>query len=99
MLILLLEYAGYLGRCGTGEGVDGVSKEPKAAKNSSSNDPSQVLMLSLQMQALALAVEEIRGRVVRIERHLKLHKDDEARAALRELGEIGDGFCWTRPPS
>ena len=45
-------------------------------------------MLSLQMQALALAVEEIRGRVVRIELHLKLHKDDNARADLSKLERI-----------
>lgn len=45
-------------------------------------------MLSLQMQALALAIEEIRGRVARIEQHLKLHKDDDARAELRKLERI-----------
>ena len=87
-----------LGRCGTGEGFKCVSNQTKAAKSSSSSDSSQVLMLSLQMQSLALAVEEIRGRVARIERHLKLHNDDEARTALSELGQIGDGIRWTRPP-
>ena len=67
-----------------------MSDHPKAAKNSSSSsDSSQVFMLSLQMQALALAVEEIRGRVARIERHLKLHKeDDDVRAALSKLERI-----------
>jgi hypothetical protein len=46
-------------------------------------------MLSLQMQALALAVEEIRGRVARIERHLKLHKDDnDVRADLSKVDRI-----------
>ena len=40
-------------------------------------DSSQVLMLTLQMQALALAVEDIRSRIQRIERHLKLDPDAE----------------------
>lgn len=67
-----------------------MSDHPKAAKNSSSSsDSSQVFMLSLQMQALALAVEEIRGRVARIERHLKLHKDDnDVRADLSKVDRI-----------
>ena len=67
-----------------------MSDHPKAAKNSSSSsDSSQVFMLSLQMQALALAVEEIRGRVARIERHLKLHKDDnDVRADLSKVERI-----------
>lgn len=64
-----------------------MSDHPKAAKRASgSGDSSQVLMLSLQMQALALTVEEIRGRVARIERHLKLNGEDvEARADLSKL--------------
>jgi hypothetical protein len=66
-----------------------VSDHPELAKlpsGSSSSDSSQVLMLSLQMQALALTVEEIRGRVARIERHLKLHGEDaDVRDDLRKL--------------
>jgi hypothetical protein len=64
-----------------------VSDHPNAAKlPSSSSDSSQVLMLSLQMQALALTVEEIRGRVARIERHLMLHGEDaDVRADLSKL--------------
>jgi hypothetical protein len=43
-------------------------------------------MLSLQIQALTLTVEEIRGRVARIERHLKLHGEDaDVRADLSKL--------------
>ena len=48
-------------------------------------------MLSLQMQALALAVEEIRGRMTRIEQHLRLHQDkdyDDVRAELSRLERI-----------
>jgi hypothetical protein len=53
------------------------------------SDSSQVWMLSLQMQALALAVEDLRGRLERIEHHLKLHKTDESvRAELRNLERI-----------
>jgi hypothetical protein len=58
------------------------------AGSSSSSVSSQVLMLSLQMQALTLAIEEVRGRVSRIERHLGLHKDDDARADLSKLERI-----------
>jgi hypothetical protein len=60
-----------------------VSNYPKAA-----NISSDALMLSLQMQALTLAVEEIRGRVARIEQHLKLHKTDDVRADLSKLERI-----------
>jgi hypothetical protein len=50
---------------------------------------SQVWMLSLQTQALALAVEDLRGRLERIEQHLKLHKADETvRAELKNLERI-----------
>lgn len=52
-------------------------------------DSSQVWMLSLQMQALALAVEDLRGRLERIEQHLRLHKTDETvRAELKKLERI-----------
>jgi hypothetical protein len=56
--------------------------------SSSSSASSQVLMLSLQMQALSLAIEEIRGRVARIEHHLRLHKNDDARTELSKLERI-----------
>jgi hypothetical protein len=53
------------------------------------SDSSQVWMLSLQMQALALAVEDLRGRLERIEQHLKLNKPDDAvRAELKNLERI-----------
>jgi hypothetical protein len=53
------------------------------------SDSSQVWMLSLQMQALALAVEDLRGRLERIEHHLNLHQTDETtRAALKNLERI-----------
>ena len=46
-------------------------------------------MLSLQMQALALAIEGIRGRVARMEQHLRLRGDDDAiRADLSKLERI-----------
>jgi hypothetical protein len=53
------------------------------------SDSSQVWMLSLQIQALALAIEDLRGRVARIEQHLKLDKPDDAvRAELKNLERI-----------
>jgi len=66
------------------------SNEPgnHAAGSSISSESSQVLMLSLQMQALALTVEDIRGRVARIEHHLGLHDDNHARAELSRLERI-----------
>ena len=74
-----------------------MSDHSKAAGNGSADSPgssgpsvsSQVLMLSLQMQALALAIEEIRGRVARMEQHLRLRRDDDAiRADLSKLERI-----------
>lgn len=53
------------------------------------SDSSQVWMLSLQMQALALAIEDLRGRLVRIEQHLRLHRtDDNVRAELKNLERV-----------
>ena len=46
-------------------------------------------MLSLQIQTMALAIEEIRGRLTRIERHLRLDKDNDGeRADLSKLERI-----------
>jgi hypothetical protein len=53
------------------------------------SDSSQLWMLSLQMQALTLAVEDLRGRMERIEQHLRLNKSDDAvRAELKNLERI-----------
>jgi hypothetical protein len=52
-------------------------------------DSSQVWMLSLQMQAMALAIEELRSRIMRIEHHLKLDRDtDGVRDNLSKLDRI-----------
>lgn len=46
-------------------------------------------MLSLQIETMALAIEEIRDRLTRIERHLLLNTDTEAaRADLSKLERI-----------
>jgi hypothetical protein len=46
-------------------------------------------MLSLQVQAMTLAMEEMRGRLTRIERHLRLDAaNDAARADLSKLERI-----------
>ena len=44
-------------------------------------------MLSMQIQTMALTIEELRERVTRIERHLKLDKD-AVRADLSKLERI-----------
>jgi hypothetical protein len=38
---------------------------------------SQLLMLSLQMQAIALSIEDLRGRLAHIERQLAHYPNDE----------------------
>jgi hypothetical protein len=67
-----------------------VSKHKKPDQPASnSSETSQVLMLSLQVQAMTLAIEELRGRLTRIERRLRLDKDnDAARADLSKLERI-----------
>jgi hypothetical protein len=57
---------------------------------SGSSDGAQVWILSLQMQALALAIEDLRARLTRIEQHLKLDRNDEekVRFELSKLDEI-----------
>jgi hypothetical protein len=61
----------------------------RSAGLAGTSDSSQIWMLSLQMQALTLAVEDLRGRMERIEQHLRLNKSDEAvRAELRNLERI-----------
>ena len=57
---------------------------------SGTSDGGQVWMLSLQMQALALAIEDVRARLTRIEQHLKLHRsdDDKVRSELSKLERI-----------
>jgi hypothetical protein len=58
-------------------------------QTSGSRDASQVLMLSMQIQAMALAIEELRGRITRIEHHLKLDQDaDVVRDNLSKLDKI-----------
>jgi hypothetical protein len=50
------------------------------------NDASQVRMLSLQIQTMTLILEELRGRVARIERALSLTMSTEdVRAELSKL--------------
>ena len=68
-----------------------VSKHQKPPRQaSSSSEASQVLMLSLQVQTIALAIEEMRGRITRIERHLMLDNSNEAarRTDLSKLERI-----------
>jgi hypothetical protein len=51
--------------------------------------PAQLLMLSLQMQAIALSIEDLRGRIVQIERRLAMYPSDErSRAELGKLERI-----------
>jgi hypothetical protein len=58
--------------------------------SSGTSDGAQVWMLSLQMQALALAIEDLRARLTRIEQHLKLHRNDDekVRSELSKLERI-----------
>ena len=64
-----------------------MSSHVKPPKSPNSSDASQVLMLAMQIQTMALAIEEFRGRIARIERHLKLSKED-VRTDLSKLERI-----------
>jgi hypothetical protein len=66
--------------------VTGVSNHQPPEQKFASNDASQILMLSLQIEAMALAVEDLRGRIARIERHLMLTTNTEdVRAELSKI--------------